>query len=140
MQIYKSNSEQETKKVAEDLAEHTKANIFALEGELGTGKTIFVQGFAKGLGITEKIISPTFVLIRQHRIPKSNQILYHVDLYRLDHPEDVKQLGLGEILSDQSSIVLIEWAEKLKALPKGTIKIIIQKEKPNQRNIIIHDS
>ena len=106
MQRFKSHSEQETKQIAKNLAKHTKANIFALTGELGAGKTIFVQGFAKGLGITEKIISPTFVLIRQHRVPKLKKILYHIDLYRLDSVKDFKQLGLGEILEGENSIPL----------------------------------
>lgn len=135
MQTYVSHSEDETKKIAGDLAKHSAANIFALTGELGAGKTIFVQGFAKGLRITEKIISPTFVLIRQHQIPKSKKVLYHIDLYRLARIEDYKQLGLDEILSDPKSIVLIEWAEKLTELPNGSIKINITKI-GNQKRII----
>lgn len=138
MQKYKSNSQQETKKIAADFAKLTKANIFALTGELGAGKTIFVQGFAKELGIKEKIISPTFVLIRQHRIPKCKKVLYHIDLYRLDHAEDFKQLGLSEILSNQDSIVLIEWAEKLKELPKKSVKINITKDGDLNRIITIY--
>ncbi len=137
MANYLSNSETETKKIAAGFAKETNSHIFALTGDLGAGKTIFVQGFAKGLGITEKIISPTFVLIRQHQIPQSKKILYHIDLYRLDDATDLKQLGLGEILSDPDSIVLIEWAEKLKELPKGTIKISIQKKDQNKREILI---
>lgn len=137
MQKFKSRSEQETKKIAEDFAKLTKSKIFALTGELGVGKTIFVQGFAKGLGITEKIISPTFVLIRQHKIPENNKTLYHIDLYRLNQGEDFKHLGLNEILSDEKSIVLIEWAEKLKELPANIIRIRITKEKDQNRTITI---
>lgn len=138
MQRYKSNSQQETKKIAEDFARLTKANIFALTGELGAGKTVFVQGFAKGLGITEKIISPTFVLIYQHQIPKDKRTLYHIDLYRLGRIEDFKQLGLNEISSDQRNIVLIEWAEKLKELPKKSVKINITKDGDLNRIITIY--
>ncbi|MDO8573667.1 MAG: tRNA (adenosine(37)-N6)-threonylcarbamoyltransferase complex ATPase subunit type 1 TsaE, partial [Candidatus Daviesbacteria bacterium] len=127
-------SEDETKSIAEEFAKKTKNKIFALTGELGAGKTIFVQGFAKGLGIKEKIISPTFVLIRQHKIPNTQKILYHIDLYRV---ENISELGLQEILSDPNNIVLIEWAEKLKNLPKGTIKISIQKGDGNKREIIL---
>lgn len=125
MEEYLSNSEQKTKQIAAKLARENKGNVFALTGELGAGKTIFVQGFAKGLGIQEKIISPTFVLIRQHKIPDSKKTLYHIDLYRI---AETTNLGLEEILFSQDNIVLIEWAEKLKKLPKGTIKISIQKE------------
>jgi len=137
MQKYISHGEDETKKIAEKFAKTTKNHIFALTGELGAGKTTFVQGFAKGFGITEKIISPTFVLIRQHRIPKNKKALYHIDLYRLDSTEDFKQLGLSEILSDRDNIVLIEWAEKLKELPKETVRIVLEKVKENTRLITV---
>src|SRR3989338_6074522 len=106
MQKYISRSEDETKAIAAKLAEVSQSNIFALTGNLGTGKTIFAQGFARGLGIKDKIISPTFVLIRQHSIPDTSKVFYHIDLYR---PENFNHLGLGEILSDKNSVVLIEW-------------------------------
>lgn len=137
MQKYKSSSEEETKKIAADLAKKTKANFFALSGELGAGKTIFVQGFAKGLGIKEKTISPTFILIRQHQIPNSPKILYHIDLYRLENLKDISSLGLEEIWSNPNNVVLIEWAEKLNELPKNTVKIILEKEKEDKRLITI---
>lgn len=124
MEKYLSNSDKETKQIAAKLAKKGIARVFALSGELGAGKTIFVQGFAKGLGIKEKIISPTFVLIHQHKIPNTAKILYHIDLYRLDQ---IDHLGLNEIWSDPNNIVLIEWAEKLKKLPEETIRISIQK-------------
>lgn len=133
MQRYKSNSEQETKRIATKLAKEARGNIYALTGELGAGKTIFVQGFAKGLGIKEKIISPTFVLIRQHKIPKTKRFLYHVDLYRI---EKIKDLGLKDLWSNKNNIVLIEWAEKAESiLPKDAIKINITKESGHSRLI-----
>lgn len=123
---YTSNSEKETKALAEKLAQSLHGNIFALTGELGAGKTIFAQGFARGLGIKDKIISPTFVLIRQHKIPNTAKVFYHIDLYR---PENFYHLGLEEILSNKNSVVLIEWGEKIeKYLPKNTIKINIAKK------------
>lgn len=140
---YESDSEEETKQIAAELAKmvrqaHHKSNIFALSGELGVGKTIFVQGFAKGLGISEKIISPTFVLIRQHPIPKTKRILYHIDLYRLENIEDIKTLGLSEIWSDPNNIVLIEWADRIeKFLPKDTVKITIINKGTQSRIIIV---
>lgn len=125
MQKYISHSEDETKAIAAKLAKVSKGNIFALTGELGAGKTIFAQGFAKGLGIKDKITSPTFVLIRQHNIPNTKKVFYHIDLYR---PENFNHLGLEEILSDKNSVVLIEWGEKIEnILPKHTIKINITK-------------
>lgn len=140
MQKYETNSESETKKFAEWLVvhfTHHKPLIIALSGDLGAGKTVFTQGFANGLRIKEKIISPTFVLIRQHQIPNTKKILYHIDLYRLEDIKDLKELGLKEILSDPNNIVLIEWAEKLKELPEGSIKIFIQKENTNRRRFTI---
>lgn len=132
MQKYISKSDNETQRIAARLAKESKNNIFALTGELGAGKTIFVQGFAKGLGIKEKIISPTFVLIRQHPIPNTLKILYHIDLYRLKSMSDFKEIGLEEILSDPNNIVLIEWADRLKTLPKKTVKIFITKGDNNR--------
>ncbi len=134
MAKYQSNSRYDTRKIALKLAKKEQGRVFALTGELGAGKTIFVQGFAKGLGITEKIISPTFVLIRQHKIPNTKKVLFHIDLYRI---KDVSGLGLPEILSDPNNVVLIEWAEKIKELPENSIKIKITKDGDQKRIITI---
>ena len=140
MEEYQSNSEQETKSVAQKLARAAKGRIFALTGELGTGKTIFVQGFAKGLGIKDKIISPTFVLIRRHKIPGTKKVLYHIDLYRLDNTADLKNLGLQEIWSDPNNIVLIEWAERIKnLLPEDTLIISFEIINEGTRRITINN-
>lgn len=136
-----THSEKETKELARKLAKKITHGVIALTGDLGAGKTTFVQGFAKGLGIKDKIISPTFVLIRQHKIPKSKKTLYHVDLYRIEELEDIKHLGIEEILKNPHNIVLIEWAEKMEnLLPKGTVKISIHKEQADKRRFIIHNS
>lgn len=139
MKKFITNSPQETKKLAGNLARKLKGGIIALSGDLGTGKTTFVQGFAKGLGIKDKIISPTFVLIRQHKIPKSSRTLYHIDLYRIEGV-DSKKLGLEDIWSNPANITLIEWAEKIEELPKNTIKISIIKKGTNKRVLSIHKS
>lgn len=139
MQKYISKSEEETKKIAGEIAQLYKTKkIFALTGQLGAGKTTFVQGFVGNLGIKDKIISPTFVLIRQHPIPNTTKVLYHIDLYRLENTVDLKHLGLEEILLNPDSIVLIEWAEKYINLPKNTTKISISKINNNQRLITIN--
>ncbi len=138
MAKYESSSTEKTKQIAENLAKNSKENIFALSGELGAGKTIFVQGFAKGLGIKDKIISPTFVLIRQHPIPKTKRVLYHIDLYRLENVTDIKNLGLEEIWLNPDNIVLIEWAERIKdLLPEATVNINILKRGDQNRTIIV---
>lgn len=133
-----TNSAQETKKLAASIAKDLRqeGGVVALSGELGAGKTTFVQGFAKELGIKEKIISPTFVLVRQHQIPKTKRVLYHIDLYRLDDPRSILQLGIGELVNNQN-IILIEWAEKMgDLLPKNAISIKIDKSKGGNKRII----
>lgn len=138
MQKYISKSEQETKLIAARLTKESKTNIFALTGNLGTGKTTFAQGFAKGLNIKDKIISPTFVLIRQHKIPRSKKILFHIDLYRLNEKSGINGLGLKEILSDPNAIILIEWANQIKKLlPKNTTWINIEIINGEERKITI---
>ncbi len=135
---YITHSEKETKNLAKDLAKKISFGVITLSGDLGAGKTTFVQGFAQGLGIEEKIISPTFVLIRQHLIPKLKKVLYHIDLYRLEEIKDLNTIGLNEIISDENNIVLIEWAEKiLSLLPNNIIKINIEKIDQNSRKITI---
>lgn len=138
MKKYICNNESELKKIAENLSKEIKNGVIALYGELGAGKTTFTQGFAKGLGIKEKIISPTFVLIKQHQVPQTKNMLYHIDLYRLDDKKDFQQLGLTELFQDEKNLILIEWAEKIeKILPKNTIRIKIDKLGDNQREIKI---
>lgn len=137
MEEYITKSPEETKRVAEDLASKVKRGIVALTGELGAGKTTFVQGFAQGLGISDKILSPTFVLIRQHKTPKGN-MLYHIDLYRLENPSQLQSLGLEEIFLDPDNLILIEWAEKAESLlPKEAIKISLEKIDEERRIITV---
>lgn len=138
MKQYLTYSEKETKSLAKKLAKNFQDGVIGLFGELGAGKTMFTQGFAKGLGIKEKIISPTFVLIRQHKIPNTEKRLFHIDLYRLENMDEIKFLGLEEIWPDPKNIILVEWADKIKKiLPKNTTKIIIEKLEGNKRLIII---
>lgn len=138
MKKFISNSDNETKKIAANLAKHITSGVVSLNGELGAGKTTFVQGFAKGLGIKEKIISPTFVLIKQHKIPNNKNVFFHIDLYRLENPEEFILVGIKELLDNPENLVLIEWGEKIKKyLPENTISIAIDKLKTNKRNIII---
>lgn len=92
-----------------------------LYGELGSGKTTFIQGYAKGLGMTTRLPSPTYIIVRRYDIPKSNDFLYHIDLYRISNFEG---LGLTEIFTDPHAIVVVEWSEKLgELLPKQRTNI-----------------
>lgn len=134
---YKTFSSEQTKQLAKRFAKKSAFKVFALIGELGSGKTTFVQGFAKGLGVKEKVISPTFILIRQH--PFSKGILYHIDLYRLEGKKQLKDLGLYEIINNPKNLVLIEWAEKVKKLlPKNTCWVFLEIIDQNTRKITIN--
>jgi tRNA threonylcarbamoyladenosine biosynthesis protein TsaE len=125
---YISKSEEETKKIGESFAHSLRVgDILCLYGDLGGGKTTFVQGLAKGLGISQRIISPTFVLVREHDI--QNGKFYHIDLYRLESRGQIKEIGLEEILNDKNGIVAIEWAERLgDLLPKKRLEIRFRQE------------
>lgn len=97
-------------------------DVILLSGELGAGKTCLTQGIARGLGIEENALSPTFVIIREMR---GRLTLYHIDLYRLDNIEESIDLGLDDYLYGQG-ICVVEWAEKaLSIMPKDHLLIEI---------------
>ena len=137
-----TQSPEETAKVGEELAHQLrtqnaelndqrrglgKATVVCLYGELGSGKTTFAQGFARGLGITSRLLSPTFIIVRRYQVPQTKNYLYHLDLYRISGEQDMAGLGISEILADSGSYVLIEWAEKLKnQLPQRRIDIVFK--------------
>jgi len=125
----------QTKKAGEKLAKERlkivlrkNALVVGLEGDLGSGKTTFIQGFAKGLGIKEKILSPTFVIMKKFEIRNSKfENFYHVDCYRLQKPKELLELGFKKIIANPQNIVAIEWADKIrKILPNKTIWISFQ--------------
>lgn len=135
---YTTNSAEETKQIAKTLAKSIDHGVVALTGDLGAGKTTFTQGFAEGLGVNDKIISPTFILIRQHPIPKTKKVLYHIDLYRLENEGDIKDLGIQEIIETKENIVLIEWADKIRnLLPTDTIWVTLERIDENRRKIVV---
>ncbi|NLZ93919.1 MAG: tRNA (adenosine(37)-N6)-threonylcarbamoyltransferase complex ATPase subunit type 1 TsaE [Firmicutes bacterium] len=82
--------------------------VIYLDGELGAGKTVFARGIARGIGVNTPITSPTFILLQQHQ---GQLPFYHFDLYRLDHEDDLYEIGLDECL-DGKGVSLIEWAGK----------------------------
>lgn len=107
-----SRSEIETKNLAKELGKNLKGgSVIGLLGDLGEGKTTFVQGLAEGLGIEGRIISPTFIVIRSYNL-KNKLTFYHIDLYRVGK-EDLENLGIFEIMDDERAIVAIEWADKM---------------------------
>ena len=113
-----------------------KGDVLALSGELGSGKTCFTGGLARGLGVSEKyqITSPTFTLINEY---PGRCKLYHFDVYRLNSYTEFEDLGYEEYFSGKS-IVVIEWAEKIiQVLPADTFFISFEYLDENRRKIII---
>ena len=145
-----STSVLETKRIGKNLAKKilqekkNRALVICLKGDLGGGKTTFVQGFAKGLGVGEKILSPTFVIMRKFRIFSSKKDesffkhLYHIDCYRLRSFKEIVGLGFSNIISDPRNIVIIEWADRIeKILPSCNIFIEFRFVNKKTRKIII---
>ncbi len=100
------------------------ATVVCLYGELGSGKTTFVQGTSTSLGLTARLPSPTFFIVRRYLIPKKTLVLYHIDLYRIQSQQEARDIGLSDILHDPNAIVFIEWADKLaRLLPKNRIDV-----------------
>jgi|ERR1035437_9207761 len=132
-----TNSSKETKKLGEHFAQKLKMGDFvAFYGNLGSGKTTFIQGLAKGLGIVKRIISPTFIIARHYGIDKGS--FYHVDLYRTESKHDLLGIGLDQIVEDKNTIVALEWAEKMgEMLPKHRFDISFEYLEDNKRKIII---
>jgi tRNA threonylcarbamoyladenosine biosynthesis protein TsaE len=118
-----SHSPEQTQLLGSYLGELAqKADVFLLVGELGTGKTCLVQGIAHGLEIKEYASSPTFVILREYhgRLP-----LYHIDFYRLNHVEEIADLGLEELFYGDG-VCVVEWAEKgLQIVPRDNLLIAL---------------
>jgi len=132
-----SVSDQKTREIARSIGEKLReGDILALSGELGSGKTCFTGGLARGLGVDEKyqITSPTFTLINEY--PGKHR-LYHFDIYRIKDYTEFEDLGYEEYFSGQG-IVIIEWAEKIaEKLPDETFLINFEYVDENKRRIII---
>lgn len=125
-----SNNEQETLTFGESFAKKLKGGeVLALFGDLGAGKTKFLQGLAKGLGVSNKVNSPTFNILKIYKTKKDCKIkaFCHIDAYRLSSERDLIALGVEEYFQDKNTVTAIEWAENvLKILPKKRINIKIE--------------
>ncbi len=127
-QTITTNNAKETQEVGERLAsdviKKSLPRICCLYGELGAGKTVFAQGFAKGLGLPSRLVSPTFIIMKRYSIPGKTDFFYHIDLYRLQEEAQIAKLGLEEIFQDPFAITVIEWADRLGVhLPKLRVDI-----------------
>jgi tRNA threonylcarbamoyladenosine biosynthesis protein TsaE len=132
---FHTNSADETVGLGERLAAELPAKaVVLLIGNLGAGKTTLAKGIVKGLGAAapDEVSSPTFTLIHEY-----SPAVYHIDLYRLDRPEQVSTLGLDEIF-DRQAVVLIEWGERFPELmPADRIEIRLRADGENSREIEI---
>ena len=157
---YITNSADKTRKIGEDFSKNIRSGDFiALFGELGSGKTTFVQGLASGLGIKKRIISPTFIILRQYKISPlrspsplrqgfagraghlrgGKTTFYHVDLYRGNFDgESLAELGLAEIIENKKDIAAVEWSERMKDfLPAKRWEIRFENIGQDNREIIM---
>src|ERR687897_1815412 len=119
--VARTSSVEATQALAASLAVLAQpGDLVVLAGDLGAGKTAFVQGFGRGLGVSERITSPTFTLVQEYegRLP-----VHHIDIYRLDQMSEVIDLGLSELLDD-GGVVLIEWGDAiLPVLPSDYLEV-----------------
>jgi len=134
------NSDRETKNFASKIAKKIKiGSVIALNGGLGSGKTTFSQGFAKGLGVKQHVGSPTFKLVSEYS--GSTMKLYHVDCYRLESSEEFLNLGGENLLLPHDGITLIEWANIIEELlPLDFIEIKFSRFKDNRTKRLLRIS
>ena len=131
--ITETNSEKETFELGKKIGENAKAGqIYTLTGDLGVGKTVFTQGLAAGLGITEPVNSPTFTIVKEYtdgRLP-----LYHFDVYRITDPDEMFNIGAEEYFFGEG-VCVVEWADLIaELLPENTKYIYLQYgENPEER-------
>lgn len=134
--------------MGEKIANNLKGGeVLALRGALGAGKTTFVQGVAKILGIDQRVISPTFIIMRKYDIPlihqpKGIKYFYHIDLYRLEGAveSELKNIGAPSIWGKIENVVAIEWAEKVTGMyPQKTIRIKFENVGGKKRKITINN-
>ena len=135
MRRWSSASEAETRAIGEALAAELRPDgILLLSGDLGTGKTVLVQGLARGLGIDPATVqSPSYTLISRYQTPSAT--LVHVDLYRLD-PEQTYALGLDEELAGPG-VKVVEWAERIPDPPPDVLRLVIRRtDRAEEREIL----
>jgi len=141
---YLTTSPFQTQKLGEILAKEIlktklekRALVIGLEGDLGGGKTTFLQGFARGLGIKEKILSPTFIIFRRFKIKDLKfKNFYHIDCYRIEKSKEILDLGFQEIISNPKNIVTVEWSDRVRRIiPRGSLIIKFELANKNKRKI-----
>lgn len=136
MTIY-TKSREETIELGEKIGKKLQPDdVIAMEGTLASGKTTLTKGIARGLSIEEAVTSPTFTLVSEYY---GRLTLYHVDVYRLDSPEDFINIG-GEDMMYSGGVTIVEWSEKIRDLiPGNSIRIIMEITGPESRKIEIEN-
>lgn len=127
---YDSYSPDDTFELAKKLGQEAKAgDVFCLIGDLGVGKTLFSQGFAKGLGIEEYVNSPTFTIVQEYEGTDDRRLtLYHFDVYRIEDSEEMEEVGFTDMIYG-CGVSLIEWADMIMdILPERYTRVTIEKE------------
>ncbi len=128
-------SGKETQKIGYILARRNISGLFALKGDLGSGKTTFLKGFAKGLNIKEEVLSPTFVVFKKYKTEKG--FFYHFDAYRINE-KDLPALHFSQIIEEENSVVAVEWSENIeKALPQERVDVFFRFINKKERELII---
>lgn len=124
---FETFSAEETFKLGEMTGGKLKpGTVVCLDGDLGVGKTVFVKGVAKGLGIKEPVVSPTFTILQEYR--EGRIPLYHFDVYRIEDPEEMYEIGFDDYLYGDG-VCLIEWAKRVtELLPENVLRITIAKD------------
>ena len=127
MELFVSEGPEDTYRAAEKLSEKaTPGTVIALTGDLGAGKTLFVKGFARGLGVTEELSSPTFNILKSYR--SGRLPLYHFDVYRIEDISEMDETGYEDCFYG-GGVTLIEWAERIEPLlPPETLRISIERD------------
>jgi tRNA threonylcarbamoyladenosine biosynthesis protein TsaE len=131
-----TKSVEDTKALGAEVAAFCRPrDVIVLAGDLGTGKTAFTQGLARGLGVDEPVTSPAFILVRSYvgRLP-----LTHIDVYRLDHIQELVDLGIAELV-DEGGVTVVEWGDVvLPALPADFLEVRLEHaEAPDDRRVRI---
>lgn len=136
--IHLTKNSEETKNLARQLASRlNRGVVLCLSGPLGAGKTTFASGIINYFLPKKRVLSPTFIIVRHYPIIAGNfKNIFHIDLYRLNSTENWKNIGIDEILKTSDSVVIIEWADRLKELlPSKRIDIEFKFVDENTRNI-----
>lgn len=152
-----THSTGETRALGADTARAARpGSVIALKGDLGAGKTTFVQGFLEALGAEGPYVSPTFVIMKEYDLPETLPVdggkraglaapsatdirrVYHMDAYRIDDPEEIARLGFEEWIADPQGIVLVEWPEKIESLlPADTDTVSLRWVSDTEREVSI---